>query len=107
MNMGKSGPLVTVAIKRKKWQDIVAAIHACGVLLKTADTSDMRGTFMRLPDSLRRCQDSLPDRRGTSKRLLYSLRRCQDHLGTCRRPRDRLRRGQIIYQTGETSTENS
>ncbi|KAH3754976.1 hypothetical protein DPMN_189657 [Dreissena polymorpha] len=35
---GKHGPLVTVANKRKKWQEIVAAINACGLALKTADT---------------------------------------------------------------------
>ncbi|KAH3866174.1 hypothetical protein DPMN_029231 [Dreissena polymorpha] len=31
---------------------------------------DRRGTYRRLPDSLRRCLDSLPDRLGTCKRLL-------------------------------------
>ncbi|KAH3709190.1 hypothetical protein DPMN_068652 [Dreissena polymorpha] len=35
---GKHGPLVTEANKRKKRQEIVAAINACGVTLRTADT---------------------------------------------------------------------
>ncbi|KAH3784788.1 hypothetical protein DPMN_162859 [Dreissena polymorpha] len=35
---GKNGPLVTEANKRKKWQEIVAAINACGVALRTANT---------------------------------------------------------------------
>ncbi|KAH3823775.1 hypothetical protein DPMN_125597 [Dreissena polymorpha] len=35
---GKHGPMVTEANKRKKWQEIVAAINACGVALRTADT---------------------------------------------------------------------
>ncbi|KAH3700750.1 hypothetical protein DPMN_129594 [Dreissena polymorpha] len=35
---GKHGPLVTEANKRKKWQEIVAAINACRVSLRTADT---------------------------------------------------------------------
>ncbi|KAH3891869.1 hypothetical protein DPMN_015979 [Dreissena polymorpha] len=35
---GKNGPLVTEANKRKKWQEIVAAINACWVALRTADT---------------------------------------------------------------------
>ncbi|KAH3822856.1 hypothetical protein DPMN_124648 [Dreissena polymorpha] len=64
--------------------------------------SDRRGTCRRLPDSLRRCQDSLSDRRGTCKTLIDSLRRCQDHLGTCRRPRDSVQRCQKVYQTGDT-----
>ncbi|KAH3754965.1 hypothetical protein DPMN_189646 [Dreissena polymorpha] len=41
---GKHGPLVTVANKRKKWQEIVAAINACGLALKTADTCKKKGT---------------------------------------------------------------
>ncbi|KAH3810445.1 hypothetical protein DPMN_138837 [Dreissena polymorpha] len=53
---------------------------------------DRRGTYRRLPDSLRRCLDSPPDRLGTYKRLLDSLRRCQVYLGSCRRPRHSLRR---------------
>ncbi|KAH3833469.1 hypothetical protein DPMN_106779 [Dreissena polymorpha] len=35
---GKLGPLVTEANKRKKWQEIVADINACGVALRTEDT---------------------------------------------------------------------
>ncbi|KAH3702763.1 hypothetical protein DPMN_077789 [Dreissena polymorpha] len=35
---GKHGPSVTEANKRKKWQEIVSAINACGVALRTVDT---------------------------------------------------------------------
>ncbi|KAH3854442.1 hypothetical protein DPMN_096984 [Dreissena polymorpha] len=34
---------MTEANKRKKWQEIVAAINACGVALRTADTFSQTG----------------------------------------------------------------
>ncbi|KAH3784800.1 hypothetical protein DPMN_162871 [Dreissena polymorpha] len=63
----------------------------------------MRGTCRGLPDSLRRCQDSLPDRQGTCKRFLYSLRRYQDYLGILDGARKSTRPAKHLQETPRRS----
>ncbi|KAH3738457.1 hypothetical protein DPMN_045091 [Dreissena polymorpha] len=90
----KHGPLVTEANKRKKWQDIVAAINACGVALRTADTCN------KATGHKEECARLTTRRVKGTKRLPNSLRRCQDRLDICRRLPDSLQWCKTVSQTG-------
>ncbi|KAH3840445.1 hypothetical protein DPMN_113894 [Dreissena polymorpha] len=77
LQQGKNGPLVTEANTRKKWQEIVAAINACGLALRTADTCKKATGHIKECTRLttRHVQGtrSSQDRLGTCTRLPYSL----------------------------------